>query len=161
MHHCIYDRFKDKRSLRSHQTVEIKVFSIFFIVGGRIRIQIRTNNYGYGSGSWRPRNGTLVCGVWTKKAGWVIVLALHNQKCWNEPGCASGPEQQRYRGLQLGGGSHHHALPDHQVSTTYNQCCGSGSGIRCLFDPWTRIRNRFFPDPGSRIPDPKPILLRA
>jgi hypothetical protein len=31
------------------------------------------------------------------------------------PGCASGPEQQRYRGLQLGGGSHHHALPDHQV----------------------------------------------
>jgi hypothetical protein len=26
--------------------------------------------------------------------------------------------------------------------------CGSGSGIRCLFDPWTR----FFP--GSRIPSP-------
>ncbi len=21
------------------------------------------------------------------------------------------------------------------------QCCGSGSGIRCLFDPWTRIRD--------------------
>jgi hypothetical protein len=34
-----------------------------------------------------------------------------------------------------------------------------GSGIRCLFDPW--IRDRFFPDPGSRIPDPKPIYLRA
>ena len=34
------------------------------------------------------------------------------------------------------------------------QCCGSGSGIRCLFDPWTRIRNRFFPVPGSRIPSP-------
>jgi hypothetical protein len=39
------------------------------------------------------------------------------------------------------------------------QCCGSGSGIRCLFDPWIR-------DPGSgigffRIPDPKPIFLRA
>ncbi len=33
-----------------------------------------------------------------------------------------------------------------------NQCCGSGSGIRCLFDPW--IRDRFFPDPGSRIPNP-------
>jgi hypothetical protein len=32
------------------------------------------------------------------------------------------------------------------------QCCRSGSGIRCLFDPW--IRNRFFPDPGSRIPNP-------
>ncbi len=24
----------------------------------------------------------------------------------------------------------------------FNQCCGFGSGIRCLFDPWTR-------DPGS------------
>ena len=22
-----------------------------------------------------------------------------------------------------------------------DQCCGSGSGIRCLFDPWTRIRD--------------------
>jgi hypothetical protein len=21
----------------------------------------------------------------------------------------------------------------------YTQCCGSGSGIRCLFDPWIRI----------------------
>jgi hypothetical protein len=44
------------------------------------------------------------------------------------PGCASGPEQQRYRGLQLGGGSNHHALSDHQVSTelgTYKQCFGS------------------------------------
>ncbi len=53
------------------------------------------------------------------------------------------------------------------------QCCGSGSGIRCLFDPWIRdpisgIRNMFFldprsriSDPGSRIPDPKPIFLRA
>jgi hypothetical protein len=28
------------------------------------------------------------------------------------------------------------------------QCCGSGSGIRCLFDPGpgSGIRNRFFPD---------------
>jgi hypothetical protein len=31
-----------------------------------------------------------------------------------------------------------------------NQCCRSG--IRCLSDPW--IRNRFFPDPVSRIPNP-------
>ncbi len=33
-----------------------------------------------------------------------------------------------------------------------NQCCGSGSGIRCLFDPGpgSGIRNRFFPDPGSQ-----------
>jgi hypothetical protein len=37
------------------------------------------------------------------------------------------------------------------VFTSYLfQCCGSGSGIRCLFDPWTRIRDRFFPDPGSQ-----------
>ncbi len=28
------------------------------------------------------------------------------------------------------------------------QCCRSGSGIRCFFDPG--IRNRFFPDPGSQ-----------
>jgi hypothetical protein len=27
--------------------------------------------------------------------------------------------------------------------------------------PGSGIRNRFFPDPGSRIPDPKSIFLRA
>jgi hypothetical protein len=32
----------------------------------------------------------------------------------------------------------------------FRQC--SGSGIRCLFNPG--IRNRFFPDLGSRIPNP-------
>jgi hypothetical protein len=43
---------------------------------------------------------------------------------------------------------------------------GCGSGIRCFFDPWirvpdpenvfsrSRIRNRFIPDLGSRIPNP-------
>ncbi len=41
-----------------------------------------------------------------------------------------------------------------------------GSGIRCLFDPWIRDLGSgigFFriPDPGSRIPDPKTIFLRA
>jgi len=34
--------------------------------------------------------------------------------------------------------------------TSVEQCCGSG--IRCLFDP--EIRNKFFPDPESRISDP-------
>ncbi len=39
------------------------------------------------------------------------------------------------------------------------QCCGSGSGIRCLFDPWIRDAGSeigFFriPDLGSRIPNP-------
>ncbi len=29
-----------------------------------------------------------------------------------------------------------------------------GSGIWCLFDPWIRIRNGLFPDPGSRFPVP-------
>jgi hypothetical protein len=41
------------------------------------------------------------------------------------------------------------------------QCCGSGSGIRCFFDPWIRDPEYDFPDPGSRIPYPKPIFLRA
>ncbi len=43
----------------------------------------------------------------------------------------------------------------------YNQCCGSGSGIRCLVDRWTRIRDpeevysgSRISDPGSRIPNP-------
>ncbi len=35
---------------------------------------------------------------------------------------------------------------------SFFQCCGSRSGIRCLFDPW--ILNMFFPDSGSRIPNP-------
>jgi hypothetical protein len=30
-------------------------------------------------------------------------------------------------------------VPGEQV--TFSQCCGSGSGIRCLFDPWFRIRD--------------------
>ncbi len=42
------------------------------------------------------------------------------------------------------------------------QCCGSGSGIRCLFDPWIQDPVPFWPlDPGSgkvfsgsRIPNP-------
>jgi hypothetical protein len=46
-----------------------------------------------------------------------------------------------------------------RVRSVSNQCCGSGSGIRCLFDPWTRIRDqeKFF----SQIPDPNPIFFRA
>ncbi len=38
------------------------------------------------------------------------------------------------------------------------QCCGSGSRIRCPFDPGSRIRSRFFPDPWSRISDPGPRI---
>jgi hypothetical protein len=29
----------------------------------------------------------------------------------------------------------------------------TGSGIRCIFDPWIRDPDRFFPDPGSRNPN--------
>jgi hypothetical protein len=32
---------------------------------------------------------------------------------------------------------------------TKNQCCGSGSGIRCIFDPWIREGENQDPDPGS------------
>jgi hypothetical protein len=42
------------------------------------------------------------------------------------------------------------------------QCCGSGSGIRnpgsgavLTHGPGSGIRNRFIPNPGSRIPDPE------
>jgi hypothetical protein len=46
------------------------------------------------------------------------------------------------------------------------QCCGSGSGIQVLgsgafLTHGSGIRDRFFPDPGSRISDPKSIFLRA
>ncbi len=44
---------KDNKSLRSHKTEEIKVFNKHFACWWRIRI--RTNNYGYGFVSWRPR----------------------------------------------------------------------------------------------------------
>jgi hypothetical protein len=41
-------------------------------------------------------------------------------------------------------------FPEYQVPIIgKTQCCGSGSGIRCIFSP--RIRDDFFPDPGSRI----------
>ncbi len=36
-----------------------------------------------------------------------------------------------------------------------------GSGAFLTPGPGSGIRNRFFPDPWSRIPDPKPIFLRA
>ncbi len=47
------------------------------------------------------------------------------------------------------------------IITTFCQCCGTGSrsSIRCLFGP--RIRNRFYPDLRSWIPDPKSKFLKA
>jgi hypothetical protein len=43
---------------------------------------------------------------------------------------------------------------DTYISDHFWQCCGSGSEIRCLFDPWSGIRDRL-------IPDFKPIFFRA
>ncbi len=45
------------------------------------------------------------------------------------------------------------------IASKFMQCCGSG--IRCRFYPRSEIWNRFFLDPESRIPDPKPIFLIA
>jgi hypothetical protein len=43
---------------------------------------------------------------------------------------------------------------------TGTQCCGSGSGIRCLFDPWIRdpgwVKSKD-PDPGSGTNNPDHI----
>ncbi len=36
----------------------------------------------------------------------------------------------------------------------WNLCCGSWSGIRCFLTPGSGIRNRFFQDFGTRIPEP-------
>ncbi len=35
-------------------------------------------------------------------------------------------------------------VPEEELNRSLNyiiQCCGSGSGIRCLFDPWIRTNN--------------------
>jgi hypothetical protein len=49
---------------------------------------------------------------------------------------------------------------------TYLTICQSVLRIRDLgsgafLTPGSGIQNRFFPDPGSRIPDPNPIFFRA
>jgi hypothetical protein len=41
------------------------------------------------------------------------------------------------------------------------QCTDPDPGSDAFLTPGSGIRNMFFPDPGSRIPDPKPILLKA
>jgi hypothetical protein len=42
-----------------------------------------------------------------------------------------------------------------------NSVADPDPGSDAFLDPGCGIRNRFFPDLGSRIPDPKPIYLRA
>jgi hypothetical protein len=84
-------------------------------------------------------------------------------------GAAEADKQERLGGPQplVGGPVRRHAqhggLPGaaravHHVRTsgrpfktaesksTQNQCCGSGSVIRCPFDPWTKIPNPYFCD---------------
>ena len=58
----------------------------------------------------------------------------------------------RYRKDRMSVRHHFFNLVQYTVFKTIRQCCGSVSGIRCLFEPWIRDRNRFFP--GSRIPNP-------
>jgi hypothetical protein len=46
---------KDNKLLRSQTTVESSFLLIFLLVNGRIRIQIRTNNYGMGPDPGRKK----------------------------------------------------------------------------------------------------------
>jgi hypothetical protein len=53
------------------------------------------------------------------------------------------PDLEEVEGVEQHGGGHAPAHTRHQVlhpapKSKYNQCCGSGSEIRCLFDPWIR-----------------------
>ncbi len=50
-----------------------------------------------------------------------------------------------------------HLGPAMRVISVADPDPGSGA----FLTPGSGIRNRFFPDPGSRIPDPKTIFLRA
>jgi hypothetical protein len=51
---CItfFSIFKDNKSLRNHKTVEIKVFSSFFL----LMMEGSGSVQKYGSGPWRPKN---------------------------------------------------------------------------------------------------------
>jgi hypothetical protein len=45
----------------------------------------------------------------------------------------------------------HEAVATTAINQTLNQCCGSGSEIRCLFDPWIRDGKKI----RIREPDPE------
>jgi hypothetical protein len=47
------------------------------------------------------------------------------------------------------------------ITYVENSVADPDPGSGAFLTPGSGIRNRFFPDPGSRIPDPKPIFLRA
>jgi hypothetical protein len=44
-------------------------------------------------------------------------------------------------------------------TVNFKQCCGSGSRIRCLFDPW--IRDGYKIKTGMNIPDHRIIFPKA
>jgi hypothetical protein len=44
------------------------------------------------------------------------------------------------------------ALSYTQVGWSWDQCCGSGSGIGCLFDPWIRDGRKSASGSGIRVP---------
>ncbi len=97
-------------------------------------------------------------------------------------GAAEADKQERLGGPQplVGGPVRRHAqhggLPGaarsvHHVRTsgrpfktaksksTQNQCCGSGSVIRCIFDPWTRIPNPYFLELSDKFLGKSSIIL--
>ncbi len=75
------------------------------------------------------------------------------RKWWWTSGCLSGAAS-RWKFLYSREASCPGRKTNFSDTITFSsrQCCGSWSGIRCLFYPG--IRDRFFPDPGSRIPNP-------
>ncbi len=129
----------------------------------------------YQSGEGTPWGQPVQWGYSLRSTNQVRVLSGVNQS--SEGTVLSGANQSGEVTLsgvnQSGGGGTYSLLRTQQIRTGYSlgstnrevllsrdQCCGSG--VPCLFDPGSGIRNRFFgsriSDPGSRIPDPKPIF---
>ncbi len=48
-----------------------------------------------------------------------------------------------------------------KVSVPFPSVADPDPGSGAFLTPGSGFRNGFFPDPGSRIPDPKHIILRA
>jgi hypothetical protein len=85
-------------------------------------------------------------------------------KPWrNHPDCRAAAPDRPHRGRAHGTRTPAGSPVLDSIQPSSNQCCGcgSGSGIRCLFNPGCGIQNKFFPDPGSWIPHPKPVFLVA
>jgi hypothetical protein len=158
--------FKDNKFLKGHKTAEIKVFSYFicFLMEGSGSIQIITDPGGQkltdpdlcqkqysllDPPDGRGAGGGISCGGCNSLVS--ITRPLRH---------TSGPAQRAWNKRISATCSSSVPVPSGKVKIApKKQCCGSGSGA--FLTPGSGIRNRFFLDPGSRIPDPKPIFLRA